>query len=104
MYSPEFAFDALETASVTSCSSAYSSRSESSVLSPDPSYGSITELSDTGSCDTYQEYDMSRAKPKIEVSECTLATEIHRIYSRTPDTLGPVNGEVSTLRRLILAL
>ena len=58
MNSPDF--DALETASVTSCSSAYSSKSESSVLSPP--CGSVTELSDTGSCDTFQEYDIASQK------------------------------------------
>ncbi len=53
-------YDALETASVTSCSSAYSSsKSESSTFSPFGP-GSITELSDVGSCDTFLEYDPPR--------------------------------------------
>ena len=56
-------FDALETASVTSCSSAYSSRSESSILSPP--CGSVTELSDGGSCDTFQEYDISGHRHRV---------------------------------------
>ena len=49
-------FDALETASVASGSSAYSSRSESSTFSPF-GQGSVTELSDVGSTDTFLEYD-----------------------------------------------
>lgn len=56
-------FEALETASVASCSSAYSSKSESSVMSPP--CGSVTELSDTGSCDTFQEYEISSRRPGV---------------------------------------
>lgn len=53
-------FDALETDSVASCeSSAYSSKSES--LSP--TIGSVTELSDAGSYESFLEYDISR-KPR----------------------------------------
>ena len=55
-------FDSLETASVTSCSSAYSSKSEST-----PPCGSVTELSDLGSCDTYQEYDIQSSQRKNSV-------------------------------------
>lgn len=58
-------FDALETASVASCSSAYSSKSESSVMSPP--CGSVTELSDAGSCDTFMEYDMHQRKHKVRL-------------------------------------
>ena len=50
-------FDALETAS-TASSSAYSSKSES--LSP--TVGSVTELSDAGSIDSFLEYDIGVKK------------------------------------------
>jgi len=49
-------FDSLETSSVASGSSAYSSKEDS--LSP--TYGSITELSDVGSMDSFLEYDFKR--------------------------------------------
>lgn len=63
-------FDAFETASVASCSSAYSSKSESSIMSPP--CGSVTELSDAGSCDTFQEYEISNQR-KQKVSSYTRA-------------------------------
>lgn len=56
-------FDALETVSVTSCSSAYSSKSDSSLTSPP--IGSTTEFSDAGSCETYQEYDIKSHKVNL---------------------------------------
>ena len=53
-------YDALETSSVTSISSAYSSKSESSVMSPP--CGSVTELSDHGFC---EDDAVSQRKTKV---------------------------------------
>lgn len=57
--------DALETSSVVSYNSDYFSRSESSLMSPP--CGSVTELSDAGSCDTYQEYDVPTSTRKVRI-------------------------------------
>ena len=71
-------YDSLETSSVASGSSAYSSKEDS--LSP--TLGSVTELSDVGSVDSFLEYDIQRNKVR------TIAWMLHNVTGPLPDLIG----------------
>lgn len=71
-------YDSLETSSVASGSSAYSSKEDS--LSP--TLGSVTELSDVGSVDSFLEYDIQRSKVR------NIVWMLHNVTGPLPDLIG----------------